>query len=476
MKKKFVKIAFYICFLLLLVCHAILLIFHKNYLPAFGPFFVKLHNQVITSFAIEIFIVLIFTAIALLLKSPPKILIRLSIAGLVFLFTLFVYRTTALLMNYHVKPVGDLVYFPELAQAFINKTLILTNPSSTRDLTYFNGNWYVAFPPLAAILMLPSVARGGVESIDPVSFSTFWGALGIAWFWLGLDGLRQKGIAKMDSGSTLWLTALLGFGSAFYYITISSQIWFISHVLAVAFCCLAFWLATDTDHPMLVGLALAIGMLARPTIGITALFFVGILAAKNKAVKQNLKSLLLIAVKMALPMAAITVALLAYNYLRFQNWLDFGYTTMNVGDALKTNLINSGQFNISYFPKDFFYTFLAAPSFSKNCPYLTPSYQGMSLFIAMPVLFLLFLTFSKREWVIAADASILLSLSTLLVYFNTGASQFGNRFSLDYIVPLIAIFAVAAEKKKYSWLIKPFIILGIIINTLGAFWYFGKLC
>jgi hypothetical protein len=470
------KKIYFIAIFLFLIYHAVILLAHKNYLPLFGSLITQIHIQVIQSFSIELIIVLVFVSVSLLIRKPPQLLKLLAIAGLIFLILLFIYRVTALILDYRVKPLGDYVYYPELAQAFLNKELFLENPSTLMDLTLFNGKWYLSFPPLGAILLLPLVAKNGVESINPVSFSTFWGALAIAWFWLGMNGLRRKGIILISFTSTFWLAALLGFGSSFFYISIAGQIWFISHVLAVAFCCLAFWLAADTDSFLFTSSALAIGMLARPTIGFAFFFLLGIVISKNPGFKQNPKKFSYILFKMMIPICVVIVALLSYNHLRFNNWLDFGYSTMNVADALKKNLNNYGQFNFHYFGNNFFYTFLALPSYVKNCLFFVPSFTGMSLFLTMPVLFLLFFTFSKKDWVKGAYLSILLSLFTLLLYFNTGAPQFGNRFSLDYIVPVVAVLAIVVEDNRKEWLFKVLIICGICVNILGVIWYFGKLC
>ena len=46
-------------------------------------------------------------------------------------------------------------YFNLLADAFLHGRLYLIDPPATIDLTLHNGQWYVPFPPLPALLMLP---------------------------------------------------------------------------------------------------------------------------------------------------------------------------------------------------------------------------------------------------------------------------------------------------------------------------------
>lgn len=64
----------------------------------------------------------------------------------VFFITFIVYRSTSILVGNVYTPAKS--YFDELANAWINGQLFLSNPSQTHDLTFYNGEWYVANPPL----------------------------------------------------------------------------------------------------------------------------------------------------------------------------------------------------------------------------------------------------------------------------------------------------------------------------------------
>ncbi len=71
----------------------------------------------------------------------------------VFLATLTLYLLTAWMTGSVRSPIQ--AYFNDLAAAFITGRLDLVNPLSTLDLTFYNGKWYVPFPPLPALLMIP---------------------------------------------------------------------------------------------------------------------------------------------------------------------------------------------------------------------------------------------------------------------------------------------------------------------------------
>jgi hypothetical protein len=63
-----------------------------------------------------------------------------------------------------------------------------------------------------------------------------------------------------------------------------------------------------------------------------------------------------------------------------------------------------------------------------------------------------------------------LSLLLLSMYQNTGTAQFGYRYILDLIVPLMMLLAVKVEVRVPRLLI-ALILFSIIINEFGAFWF-----
>ena len=74
-------------------------------------------------------------------------------ALLVFVLALTAYWGTALVFGNQATP--DVAYFNILADAFLHGRTYLVAPPATHDLTAFQGRWYVPFPPLPALLMLP---------------------------------------------------------------------------------------------------------------------------------------------------------------------------------------------------------------------------------------------------------------------------------------------------------------------------------
>ena len=58
----------------------------------------------------------------------------------------------------------------------------------------------------------------------------------------------------------------------------------------------------------------------------------------------------------------------------------------------------------------------------------------------------------------------------LLTYFNTGFEQFGFRYSLDFIAPLLVLLAVAVEDNR-GWQMRVLILIGVLVNAWGVWWF-----
>nr|HID12575.1 hypothetical protein [Anaerolineae bacterium] len=74
-------------------------------------------------------------------------------------------------------------HFVYLAESFLHGHLDLIHvPAPPYDLTLFEGRWYVSFPPLPALLMLPLVALRGL-AVSDIAFSVVLGALNVSLFY-----------------------------------------------------------------------------------------------------------------------------------------------------------------------------------------------------------------------------------------------------------------------------------------------------
>ena len=76
---------------------------------------------------------------------------------------------------------------------------------------------------------------------------------------------------------------------------------------------------------------------------------------------------------------------------------------------------------------------------------------------------------------VGAWAAILTTLVPLALYYNTGAWQFGYKYLLDFIVPVMLLLALAAGQ-RVPWGMRILILVSMAVNLYGVLWWFGMVC
>jgi hypothetical protein len=364
-------------------------------------------------------------------------------------------------------------YFDKLAEAFLQGRTYVVGTLSNHDLTRYNGQWYVPFPPLPAILMLPSVALRG--HVNTIHFSVIMGALNVALVFLLLQALAARGWTKLSVADNLWLTALFGLSTVHWYIAAVGTVWFVSQICTVTFMALAVWLMVRTGSPWLAGAALGLAMWARPNV--VLLFpLLGAMAlrqAQERALPLA-KTLVRWTLCAAVPLVGAVAALLWYNWVRFANPLDFGYLTENVAQKLADDLRRYGQFNLYYVSRNLRAMLLALPVWNAKQGMLLPNGEGLSLLITTPALVYLVLARRADAVTVGAWVAVVALLLPLLTYYNTGWYQFGYRFSLDFIIPLVVLLALGV-RERVPGLMRALIGVGVLVNAWGVTWFLGLL-
>lgn len=391
-----------------------------------------------------------------------------------FAAALVAYGATAVLTGNTHSP--NVAYFDHLADAFLHGRLHLEDPPGKSDLTFYNGRWYVPFPPLAAVLMLPWVAVSGVARTNTVAFSILCGALNVALVARVLDALARRGWIALGTGGRAWLVLLFALGCVHWQVATEGSVWFISQTCTVTFIALAVWAALAAGSGWLPGSALALALWARPNVIFTWPLLLAIAARKLQETRGRVErdALLGWARRSAIPLAVSVLGLAAYNYARFDNPLDFGYGRQNVSAAVRGDLAR-GQFHPYHIPRNLHRLLMGPPRWyepqwapSVHLP--IPDDRGMSIFLTTPALFYLVRVRRRDLLVRGCWLAVGLLLIPILLYYNTGWRQFGYRFSLDFMVPLVILLAVAAGR-RVSWPMRGLILLGVLINAWGVVWW-----
>ncbi len=391
---------------------------------------------------------------------------------MVTLVTFVIYRFTGQLMGRWNTPAK--AYWNHLAEAFWQGDLFLTNPDTTHDLTFYNGHWFVPNPPLPAIIMMPLIKFSSAYTFNTALFSAWVGAINSGIIFLILRKASQRGLLQTASKANLWLTAVFAIGTNHWWLSILGQMWFVSQILAVTFSALAVLSALNNRQPFITGTLLGLAVLSRPNLFALFPFLLGIALFEAFTFPEiRWRTAFRWVMAAGIPVLAAGLSLLGYNYLRFENWFDFGYVTINGADWIRDAVTKYGMFNLHFLKTNLDVMLFRVPQISiqGNKLMFDPGIAGYSLFVMTPPVFYCFRRFKINWWTLGALISIFISLCMLLTYHNTGAEQIGYRYAMDFILPLILLMGQGMGKKA-AWLFRCLTGIAVLINAISIHWWF----
>jgi hypothetical protein len=337
---------------------------------------------------------------------------------------------------------------------------------------------YVSFPDFPALVMLPFVAVNGYQFND-TSFGVFVGALAIALFFSLLQLLSSLGESARSRNENLVLALLLGFGTLFFYCAIRGEVWFSAQVMGVALTCLYLRFAVRARRPFWAGVLFSMAVLTRTPLLFAGSFFLVELLCPEKGPRLAQLKASLAAPRRWLPtlgwfvlgMAPLAIAAALYNQVRFGSPADFGHNFL-FNNRVNADIDTYGLFNLHYLARNLQAAFLLLPRLSLQPLKLGYSPYGLSLFLTLPILVLLFTPKEKRRLDVALWLSVAVCALPGLLYQNTGYMQFGFRFSLDYTVYLLLLFALGGWSLKNRG-VQALLVLGVLVNVWGAVAFHG---
>ena len=320
--------------------------------------------------------------------------------------------------------------------------------------------WYVSFPPLPTLLMLPSAAisgRGGNDVIPTVLCAALILPLAL----LALRRLAAAGLSARTVREDLWLVALLAFGSVLFFSAVQGKVWYTAQVLGVVLALVYAWASIEAARPLAAGLALGAAALTRTAMAFMFPLFVleawRISAGDRRAFVRRLA-------RFAAPIVAFAIAGMIYNAVRFDSPLDFGHRFLDVRQ--QTNIEVWGLAGYHYLARNLAVAFTLLPEWLGHRPWIQIGGHGLALWVTTPALLLLLWPRTRGPLHRALWLTALCVALPSLLYMNTGWVQFGYRFSLDYMVFLVLLLAIGG--RPLDRVAKGLIIAGIVINLFGA--------
>ncbi|MGH7193259.1 MAG: DUF2079 domain-containing protein, partial [Candidatus Saccharimonadales bacterium] len=341
--------------------------------------------------------------------------------------------------------------FSYLAQAFLHGHLNLAHlyPSSSDDLVYSGHRIYWALGPFPAVVLMPFVLtlsifggfflQGYLQSLLVLAV-------------LGMVFLLARNF-KYDKEDSLILALGFVLGSTFIGVAAISFSWYFAQVITVLLLFWALYEYFNRKRWWLIGLICAMLLLTRVDAAAILVFFTLELVRSKRKIQEKRRLL-------ALLFATVVAAALllgAYNFLRFHDVLNQGYSMQVLYPAVAGERAH-GLLNPGHIPTNFYYAFIHGPmpvfktgTHELVYPYVQNDPWGMSIFLTSPYLLYLF-TLKRRElkgWPLNLLITASVICIFLLAWFATGYFQFGWRFSLDFL-PLLFVLFMAKYRQRHE--------------------------
>ncbi len=371
------------------------------------------------------------------------------------------------------------------------------------DFAEFQGKTYISFPPFPAVLMLPFVKlAGSPENFQDGQFMVWLAGLGPTFLFLVLEKLRRTGRSLRSEGENIFLSALFGFGTLYFFTAVEGTVWYAAHVVCVFLSALYILCALDAERPFLAGVLLGCIFMTRPTVLLTGLFF-GLEAirvsckhipeegtllerARMTWAELDVAALLRRLVPFVVPILA-TLALASWmNYARFgemsptafghehltvvwhnrmSQWGLFGYHYLakNLGVMLTVLPFTPPKGNMCFVGNG---GLLEAITKFSDCVPFKINEHGLALWFTCPFYFWLFRPKNKGLFHACILATALVPLAVNLLYQNSGWRQFGYRFSNDYAVYLFVLLAIGGRPLGRAF--KSLAVWAVAWNLFGA--------
>ena len=174
--------------------------------------------------------------------------------------TAFVLFLTGSLTYYFSRPevVNPFNYFEYLADAILKGRLNIEGaPSYFEELVRSGGKWYVIYPPMPAVLLVPFVALTGI-STNQLLLSFLMGGINVSLVYLTFRRLTD------DREIPVWMAILFGFGTIHWYTASVGSVWYLAHITSFFFLMLAvyFTVASAKQRPIAAGICLGASYLS----------------------------------------------------------------------------------------------------------------------------------------------------------------------------------------------------------------------
>jgi hypothetical protein len=329
---------------------------------------------------------------------------------------------------------------------------------SRRDIRSRADTWYVSFPPGPALVMLPAVAIWGTAAWDVLITCLFAALIPVVllrWF----D--RERGVEDRRGRDHLWAVAAWSFASPALLLGANGRVWFTAQILGALCTCLYLSAGWRCRKPAWAGLWLALAVSCRPHLALALPFFV----FEGWRERRSGRERVIAALQFAAPLVIVGAGLMAMNYARFGDVLEFGHRFLEI--RWQQRMQEVGMFSTEYLGRNLQCAFTLLPVWQSGSPRV--SMHGSSILLGAPWLVALLWSRDALPQRLGLIVSAVAVAIPSLLYQNSGQLQFSYRFALDWLPMLLAAIVFGGGAK--GWGFRGLVVLGGLWQLYGAWWF-----
>ena len=365
------------------------------------------------------------------------------------------------------------------AMAWRNGRVSLGQDYSYLELAIYNNDWYVSFPPVPSVFMLPWTYFYGYETpnnlimIIYVMITIFFAYLVARHF-------------KMSAGKASFYACFLVLGSNMLWMSTMGGVWFQAQLLSMMLCTIGIY-AMLKHQRVIAYLCIALAVGCRPfSIVYFLVLLVWFYHKDKKEHKKGFFMTWLYQIEGWFAAAVVGASYMVYNYVRFKDPFEFGHNYLP--EFLEAE---NGQFSSVYFMENIKNIFTRSIDFEENGKLIFTQFDGFLFYIANPMFLIFFgclIVCIIRKWIemykhekliitrnfVAMGmivVALILNTCMLCVHKTFGGWQFGCRYMCD-LLPFTYLFIMLAKKNKDK-LTGLEILIGLFaffFNLYGTMW------
>ena len=342
------------------------------------------------------------------------------------------------------------------------------------ELAVYKGRYYVSFPPLPTLIVMPFVALLGVDRTPEYFITTVMSLVA------AVQLLKLFDLYCEDRRTALLWALLATVGSNFLLIGYNGDVWLLAQTAAFMFTSAAlYYAATDKESDgrwPLFWLACAVG--CRPLNFVYLPVVAWLLAGKCRKNGLTLAGAIKKHWAWLVAPALLGGGYMLLNRLRFDNPFQFGH------DYLPefTESPDHVQFSLSYIPWNFTDKLVRLPTVGED-GWARVSKSGFAFFVASPIFGVGFLYLLRRaagrlrgerwvSWPLVAitGACVSLHLLALCAHGSMGGIQWGLRYTIDAI-PAAALGIMLLRRpggEGLDAILPPALVFGLCLNLAGT--------